>query len=94
MANYTYFVFQGFNWIMYSLLTDNSIKFCLISYNIYIPFLLSTCFNKNEKQAAAELGKAGNKLNRVSHNRFWSYLVSSVVTIWINKDFCEANSCR
>ena len=58
VANYTYFVLQGFNWIIDSLLTDNSIKFCLISYNIYKPLLLSTCFNKNEKLVGAELGKA------------------------------------
>ena len=63
VANYTYFVFQGFNWIIhYSLRTDKAIKFCLISYNIYIPFLLSTCFNENEKQAGTELGKSQPKL--------------------------------
>ena len=91
--HYTYFVLKGFSWIIDSLLTDNSIKLCLY-LTIYKPFLLSTCLNKNEKQAGAELGKAVNKLYRASHNRCWSYLVSSVVRIWINKDFCEANSCR
>ena len=69
MANYTYFVLHGFNWIIDSLLTDYQIKFCLITYSICIPFLLSTRSNKNEKQAGAELGKAWNKLNRASHNR-------------------------
>ena len=51
----------------------------------YIPFFLSTCFNKNEKQAGAELGRAGNKLYRASHNRCWSYLVSLVDRISIKK---------
>ena len=41
VANYTYFVLQGFNWIIDSLLTDNSIKLCLY-LTIYKPFLLST----------------------------------------------------
>ena len=76
--------------ILYSLQIKSNYVLYLTIYNI--PFLLSTCFSKNEKQAGAELGKAGNKLNRASHIRCWSYLVSSVVRIWINKDFCEANS--
>ena len=69
--------------ILYSLQIKSNYVLYLTIYNI--PFLLSTCFSKNEKQAGAELGKAGNKLNRDSHIRCWSYLVSSVVRIWINK---------
>ena len=92
VANYTCFVFNDStgSLILYSLIIKSNYVLYLTIYNI--PFLLSTCFRENEKQAGAELGKAGNKLNRASHIRCWSYLVSSVVRIWINNDFCEANS--
>ena len=35
VAKLTYFVLQGINWIIDFLLTDDSIKFCLIFYNIH-----------------------------------------------------------
>ena len=42
--------------------------------------------------AGPSSAQAGNKLNRVSHNRWWSYVISWVVRFWINEDFFEANS--
>ena len=60
--------------IFYSLMIQSNF---VLYFTIYIPFLLSNCSNKNEKQAGAELGKARNKPNRASHSRYWAYLFSS-----------------
>ena len=47
---YTYIVLQGLNWIIDSLLSENSITSCVISFNIYLSKVpLSTCFNKHER---------------------------------------------